>query len=416
MRLLIVSNTYPPADISGVASLAYEMAHQLGAASHDVTVLTRRVDLEDGYALAVGGEKPAYPWRAGLRFLKLAREKPYTVIHVHESDGFFVVLFWALGRLFGRPWAKSFLVATLQVSYRQERRIVRPVKASGEVVSRPTREETRFAKKAWVHAFFGWATVKLADWVVAPSNQTRTELMDDYKARRVKVIHNGIAVDDLVSKAAKALATRQKNEPDSEVVIYAGRMRTRKAVAVLLKAFEQVLAERPKAELLLVGDGEQFDALQEQHRRLFGHDSGLEERVRFLGSKPRHEVFDLYAQADVYCLPSLYEGFPVATLEAMAVGLPVVTTRVSGNPEAVDDGVEGRVVEPKDADGLARALIDLLSDPEKRREMGRKARERVLRDFTIEEIVSKYQDLWKTLAADGAPSPSNPLQHPSETS
>ena len=102
----------------------------------------------------------------------------------------------------------------------------------------------------------------------------------------------------------------------------------------------------------------------------------------------------------------LYEGFPLAILEAMAAGLPVVTTRVAGNPEAVDDRVHGRLVEAEDEAGLAEALLDLIRDEEGRRRMGRQARQRVVEEFSIERIGAAYFELWTELAGPPAGSTS----------
>ena len=180
-------------------------------------------------------------------------------------------------------------------------------------------------------------------------------------------------------------------------MLYAGRLRTRKAVAVLVEAFATVHRRAPPARLRLAGDGEQRPALEAQVRRL-----GLAGVVVFEGAVPHHRMPELYAAADVFCLPSLYEGFPLAILEAMAAGLPVVATRVAGNPEAVDDGVHGRLVEAEDAAALAAALLDLIEDPEGRQRMGRQARRRVEEEFSIERIGAAYRELWEGLAGPAA--------------
>ena len=103
------------------------------------------------------------------------------------------------------------------------------------------------------------------------------------------------------------------------------------------------------------------------------------------------------AEADVFCLPSIYEGLPLAILEAMAAGLPVVATAVSGNPEAVEDGVTGLLVPPESATALADALITLLADPERRRAMGEAARARVAERFSIDRIAAEHLALLQRL-------------------
>ncbi|MEM1203311.1 MAG: glycosyltransferase family 4 protein [Acidobacteriota bacterium] len=402
MRVLIVSNTYPPADISGVGALVYELAHQLGADGHGVRVLTRQAPpAGDPYAVGTGGGKMAYPLLAAWLYLRLARRGGFDLVHVHESDGAFVVLALRLFRALGFRWAQSRLVATLQVSYRRERKIVRPVRADGRVVSRPTADERLFAwVRAPLHALLGRLTARLSDALVAPSRVTAGELVEDYGARDVHVIYNGIAFEN-EPRAGSAPAPGA--DPGEAVVLYVGRMRTRKAVAVLLEAFAEARRTRPDARLVLVGDGEQRTALEAHAEAL-----GLGGAASFLGGVPRAEVGRWYARARVYCLPSLYEGFPVAILEAMAAGLPVVSTRVSGIPEAVAHGDTGLLVDTEAKGALASALGELLDDPERARRMGERGRRRVEEEFSIDAISGDYLDLWQNLANP----PSDPSARP----
>ncbi len=173
-------------------------------------------------------------------------------------------------------------------------------------------------------------------------------------------------------------------------MLYVGRLRTRKAVAVLLEAFVLVRRQLPTARLVVVGDGEQRPALEAQKRALGG---GGE--IEFKGALPREQIVAHYAAADVYCLPSLYEGFPVAILEAMAAALPVVATTVSGIPEAVVAGETGELVAPEDVAGLARALLAGARRPRARPAAGRSGRRRLAERFSIEVVTRQYLELWQ---------------------
>ncbi|HLE83762.1 MAG TPA: glycosyltransferase family 4 protein [Thermoanaerobaculia bacterium] len=385
MRVAIVTNTYPPHDISGVGTLVAELAAELPAAGHEAVVLTRRPVPGDLAVRATGGGKRLFPLAVAGLYLREARRRPFDVVHVHESDGFAVLLLARLARL-RRRGRRPRLVATLQVSYRRERRAVRAVRANGRVVSRPTPAERVFGwGRAPILAGLGRLTARLADRVVAPSRATARELAEDYGARDVAVIPNGIA--------PLAGIRRSRSEPaGGPVVLYAGRLRTRKAVAVLLEAFARLRVERPGAVLVLVGDGEQRPALQAQASRL-----GIEDAVRLPGAQPRDAMSAFYGAADLFCLPSLYEGFPLAILEAMAAGLPVVATAVAGVPEAVEHGVTGLLVPHEDAAALFRALAELAADPGRARGMGDAGRRRVETAFSIPRIAAAYLELWSTL-------------------
>lgn len=401
MRVAIVSNTYPPHDISGVGTLVAELAAQLRAAGHQVVVLTRRAAPGDAAVRTTGGSKLLFPLAVARLFLRAAREAPFEVVHVHESDGIAVALLVRLARLLRRPSGRAVLVATLQVSYTRERRAVRAVRADGRVVSRPTPGERLFAwGRAPLLAGLGRLTARLADRVVAPSHATGIEIEEDYGARNVTVIPNGIAP----LPSGGATAERPDGRP---VILYAGRLRTRKAVAVLVEALARLRRDHPEATLVVIGDGEQRPALERQVR-----DHGLGRAVRFAGAQPRSAMAAWYAAADVYCLPSLYEGFPLAVLEAMAAGLPVVASAVAGVPEAVEDGVTGRLVPPEDVTALARALAEVAADPSAAQRMGEAGRRRVEEEFAIPKIAAAYVEQWSASVRGGRVRPAPPARSP----
>lgn len=362
-------------------------------------VLTREAPPDDPYAVGTGGGKMGYPFRAALRFLSLARREQYGLVHVHESDGVFVVLAWWLCRLLRLTPGKARLVSTLQVSYRRERLCVRPISDGEKTVSTPTGDEKNFARfRAPAHALFGRVIARLSDALVAPSRVTRGELVEDYGGRDVYVIENGIDPSIVDYDESRHGAGSSQSEPVT--LLYVGRLRTRKAVAVLLEAFRRLLDGGGEAELVVIGGGEQLDELRQRAGAL-----ALDDACRFLGPLPRAEVVGWYARADVYCLPSIYEGFPVAILEAMAAGLPVVSTTVSGIPEAVEHGTTGLLVPPEDAAALADALRQLVVDASLRQSMGLAGRRRVMEHFTIDAIAERYLSLWHNLVdpdAEGA--------------
>lgn len=384
MRVLLVTNTYPPADLSGVGTLAKELAHRLALDGHFVTVLTRRPPRDNPHGAAVRGPKLLFPLFAALRFARAPRT-PWDLVQVHESDGALVAVVLRFLRALGARAGRARLVATLQVSYVEERRAVRPILADGTVVSRPTFGERVFAwLRAPLLAALGRLTARLADAVVAPSHTTAAELRRDYGVETVEVIANGVT---------PALAPPPHRRELPPVILYSGRLRSRKAVAVLLAAMPRVLAAVPNCRLVVVGDGEQG-----AHVAAAVRERGLAAHVELAGALPRPAAMARLAEADVFCLPSIYEGLPLAILEAMAAGLPVVATAVSGNPEAVEDGITGLLVPPESAAALADALIALLADPERRRAMGEAARARIAERFSIDRIAAEHLALLHRLA------------------
>jgi glycosyltransferase involved in cell wall biosynthesis len=387
MRFLLISNTYPPADISGVGALVYELATEAQRQGHGARVLTRAQGGAVGAeVLPVPGPKLLFPLTAAFVYWRGFRLEVPDVAHVHESDGALVALLVRFARLLGMRMGRTRLVATLQVSYAEERRSVRSVRAGEHVVSRPTPGEWVFAwGRAPLLSLMGRMTGALVDAVVAPSRATAAELVRDYGCEVRAVIPNGVLPLDPIAAAAQ----------ETKTVLYVGRLRTRKAVAVLLEAFAEVVAEVPHARLEIIGDGEQRAALEQGCAVL-----GIADSVRFHGALPRRQVISHYGGAAVFCLPSIYEGFPVAIVEAMSAGLPVVSTRVAGIPEAVIDGETGYVVPPEDSGALARRLVELLSDADRARRMGEAGRLRFERELSIAHVAEVHLALFRDLAEE----------------
>jgi glycosyltransferase involved in cell wall biosynthesis len=127
--------------------------------------------------------------------------------------------------------------------------------------------------------------------------------------------------------------------------------------------------------------------------------AGLTGRVRTLGPRPRLEVVRLLSECDVFALPSVMaangerEGIPVSLMEAMAMGVPVVSSRLSGIPELVESGVSGILVEPGDVSALSESLEKLARDPELRARLGEAGRMKVLRDFDLSRNVDRLAEL-----------------------
>ncbi len=167
--------------------------------------------------------------------------------------------------------------------------------------------------------------------------------------------------------------------PDEKLLVHISNFRAVKKVEDVIRIFGRV-SERLGARLLMVGDGPDRPAAV-----ALADELGLTGRVSFLGSFPRIE--DVLAVSDLFLLPSVKESFGLSALEAMASGVPVVASRIGGLPEVVEDGVSGRLLEPGDIDGMARAAVALLSDEGVHARYARAARERALRDFSEDSVV-----------------------------
>ncbi len=206
------------------------------------------------------------------------------------------------------------------------------------------------------------ANARRADKVIVTSEYSRGVACEAYglTAEKVGVVPNGIHPPHWER-------VRGMRRSSGHTILSVARQYPRKNTRSLIRAMPKVLARVPEARLRVVGGGPNFNLLQKQTHRL-----GLGHAVTLLGALPDDEaVRREYAAADIFCLPSLQEGFGIVFLEAMAAGLPVVALRVAATPEIVGDA--GVLLPPDDgAAALADALVDLLKDAELREKLGRR--------------------------------------------
>lgn len=178
--------------------------------------------------------------------------------------------------------------------------------------------------------------------------------------------------------------------PAQGAVLTTARFTPQKDHTTLIDAVPAVLERHPEACFLLAGDG----PLEDDCRRAVG-DRGLSHAVRFLGN--RSDIPDLLAAVDLFVLPSRFEGLPLALLEAMDAGLPVVSTRVGGTDEVVVDGLTGFLVPPGDASAFAAAIVTALSDPARQKEMAEAGLQRFRESFTATRMADETADLYGAL-------------------
>lgn len=228
------------------------------------------------------------------------------------------------------------------------------------------------AKQAAYHTLYRFAS-RWVDGLIAVSDDVRRALLSYFGpiADKVSVIYNSVDVRRYQHQVDKAQKLRELGLPtDAVVMAVVATFKLQKGHRYLIEALPNVIAQFPDLNILLIGDGEQRDVLAGQVAN-----AGLEENVHFVGF--RQDIPELLAASNYFVLPSLWEGLPMALIEAMATGLPVIATAVSGSKQVVIDGESGLLVNPGDSAALEAAMMRLLSDPELAATLGKSARARV---------------------------------------
>lgn len=236
-----------------------------------------------------------------------------------------------------------------------------------------------------------------ASFVVCISDFARSQLMalcDPDRWPSLRVVHVGIPVEQFTRSSPPPV-------PDGGGrILYIGRLVPEKGQTVLLEAVAALVRDGLDVELTLAGEG----ALKPQLERLAA-DLGIGDRVEFPGAVGQEELRDLYETATVFCLPSFGEGVPVVLMEAMAMEVPVLSTRIAGIPELIEDDRGGLLSSPGRADQLTADLRDLLTDPELHRRLAHGGRQKVLEEFDAESSAEQLRDLLVEMLGERARPP-----------
>jgi glycosyltransferase involved in cell wall biosynthesis len=229
---------------------------------------------------------------------------------------------------------------------------------------------------------------------VTPEVSEYTQRWSGYPAHKMVVIDNGVDLHrfdpDTVTPLDKTAVWGQP--PDSLLIGMIGRLQPPKGHDILLRAAAEVLAACPQARFVIIGDGPLRPQIEAQRSAL-----GLDDQVILTGAV--RDIPSALAALDVVAFPSIWEGLPVALLEAMAMRRPVAATTVGGIPDVLAGEHGGLLIPPSDPGALAAALIRLLRDAELRRTLGAQARQVVAERYSAATMQQRVLDLYQSILA-----------------
>lgn len=226
------------------------------------------------------------------------------------------------------------------------------------------------------------------DRYLAVSEGVARQLREDFRipAAKVQVVRNGIDLAPFQRPRSAALRDTLTRGFKRPVVLTAARLVKQKGHCHLIDAAVQV----PDALFVFAGDGPEREVLETQ-----AHTRGMSERILFLGQ--RDDIPELLASADLFVLPSLYEGLPLSVMEAMAAGTPVIATAIGGTDELVTPNRTGLLVPPSDPFALAAAIQTLLAAPTLARQLADAAQRQAHRTFAVEQMVQRVVQAYEEL-------------------
>lgn len=376
MRVVQVTKYFHPHK-GGIESNVLGISEGLADRGHDVLVLTANIprggQTEELSGIEILRSTSFFilfntPFAPGI-FINLMKED-YDLIHVHMPDPFNSVYAWLASEIRKKP---------LYVTYHAD-----------------------IIKNRWYHipfklayGVFSYQVLKAAAKIIATSPGYVKESQIPEKFRdKVLIVPNYVDSGKYIPELSGERIRREHSLENKKVIFFLGRLVPYKGVEYLIKAYKKVREQVKDSALIIAGRGP-----LEQELKKLAADMSMEDII--FTEADEDDIPEYYAACDIFVLPSItrQEAFGIVLLEAMSSGKPVVSTNISGMPYVVGDA--GIVVPPKDPDALAAAIIKILTDKDLRIRMGRRARERVEKEFNkdcaTEKTIKVYMSAEKLI-------------------
>jgi glycosyltransferase involved in cell wall biosynthesis len=383
LRIAFLVRDYPPCEVIGPARHTQELATGFAAAGHDVYVVTKspdvhRVDQEAGVWVhripAPDRLVPELEGVASAAHIHYMTAAYHEVCKIHEAR--------PLDLAVAPLWLCEGLVCSLDDRFATSVTLITAMKAVAQLA-----DWARNSPEAQQLVKFEEEWVRECGVPHAISQAILERSVDDYGVDRKRAFVAPLGITDRREKYP-----RKRGDDGRVRVLYVGRLETRKGADVFLEAAARLGKEFPNAEFVLAGKElptDQGDTHRQRFEKRFAADPDLRSRVTFAGMVTDDELYQHYADCDVFCLPTYYESFGQVYVEAMIWGKPIVGSRVGGVPEVVADGEQGYLCPVEDVPAVTVALRQLIANPALREKFGKRSRELFEEKWELSKVIAR---------------------------
>lgn len=394
MKICFISPEYLPLS-GGTGAYVYYLSNELMRNGHEISIVTgyeRAQDVQVSPLHSIHFLKiPKIPivksfMFAGYSFKKLSSVRDTSNVDVTHVNLPLVPNF-AVPSNFGQA-----LISTVHSTWKGEAEAIR-----GEPYNRLNANEKFLVSFNWFLRIFEEKMLNRSCRLIAVSDFTRRELVRYYniKESKIRIIHNGVDIDKFKPAPDKR---RLKEElglnPNDIAILSVGRLYARKGLFTLIESIPAVVKKFKNAKFIISGKGQ-----SDEMKKLVAHAErlGVHDKIIFTGYFPDKKLPKLYQAADVFAFSTFYEHHPFAVLEALSTGLPVVTTKVGGIPETIQNGKNGFMCEPSNSKEFSDQILYLLEHPAEASEMGCLARKTIKAQYDwrilVKEALAVYQEV-----------------------
>ena len=384
MKICVVTGTFHP-EPGGPSTYLYNLLGDLVQRGHEVAVITYG-DLEEEYD---------YPYPV----MRISRQQPipvrlikfvYHILSIGRRYDLLFVNNYGLPAVVANVFLRKPMVTKLVGDFAWEYSIRHGLIDKNEGIDDFQRKRYSFEVELLkrLQLFY----VSKAGAVIAPSQYFKGIISGwGIPQDKIRVIYNAIEVSEYDPACSKEEA-RKRLGLNGKIILTVARLTPWKGVDRIIEVLPEIRRQINEANLVVVGDGPELGNLQGLAREL-----GVKGYVSFVGRVPHEEVPYYLRAADVFVLYSGYEGLPHIVLEAMATGVPVILSNKGGNPEVIEDGVNGLLVPIGNQGKLKEAILRVLRDEALARRFVEESRERVKQDFRWDVLVNRTLKVFQTV-------------------
>jgi len=395
LRVLMLTWEFPPRVVGGLARHAGELSLALAKSGVEVAVITAHTPGSSAVEQLWPKRKSDKPGSLIVhRTLPEAIHPIDFISSIHQLNFALLQQYLSLGKNFDLVHAHDWLVG--QAAWTLKQGLGLPLVGTIHATERGRHHGIFNALQSYINAQ-EWLLTYEAGKVICCSQFMAEELKGGLKVpqEKIRVIPNGVEVDRLkvperLKPGLVEFRTWWAGEHE-KIVLFVGRMVREKGADVIIEAMPKVIAGWPNVKFVLVGGG------ASRHLWARAHALGVSSRLHIPGYVSEDDLVRLYRVADVAVFPSLYEPFGIVALEAMATGVPVITSDIGGFREVVRPGENGLHTWANNPDSLAWGILDVLRDPQTAQVRAARAEKEVRRDFTWDKIAAQtlavYQEL-----------------------
>jgi len=394
LTICFLSQEYPPDDFGGIGRYTSDLATGCAARGHDVHVITKspdrnRVDFEDGvwmHRLEPGNRAPAeckgLPLTPNLEVVSAVYNE---VCRTHERSKIDVVV--------GPLWLCEGLLSSLDDRFPTVLTLMTSLKTIASM--HPSWDKVAHTQQLIA---LENAMARTAKHVHAISGAILEKVRKDYAVGSVNAVVAPLGIRDRSGEFQRRRANDGKIR-----VLFVGRMERRKGVDLLLTAAVKILKDHANVEFFLAGKDTPNTETGKTYREAFiqeyAGESEILRRVQFAGAVTETELYQHYADADIFCLPSRYESFGLVLLEAMMFGKPVIGCAIGGMQEIVEVGSTGYLAEPDDVASLEKCIRRLIEQDAERQQFGERSRALFVDKFSSDIMVENALEFYRAVAA-----------------